>query len=201
MQWRRNKKRLTVCVLLFNEPFTVNVNVIPLFHHLLCLVCSFLSPQVGIDCVLQFDSFVAMVKSIQRIKTKTEFGLVWREEQKPVYQISFRRLLCIWKHEIDGSLQNVHNMFTTYTTHQCPEEITLSSTKAISHIYLWWRQSQIHNSQKYIIFSLHIQWQLVILIWLSCHLFALMICRFWTRIVAKVTKETFTEYSMILCCL
>lgn len=108
MQWRRNKKRLTVCVLLFNEPFTVNVNVIPLFHHLLCLVCSFLSPQVGIDCVLQFDSFVAMVKSIQRIKTKTEFGLVWREEQKPVYQISFRRLLCIWKHEIDGSLQNVY---------------------------------------------------------------------------------------------
>lgn len=77
-------------VLLFNEPFTVNVNVIPLFHHLLCLLCSFHSPQVGIDCVLQFGSFVAMVKRIQRIKTETEFGLVWREEKKLIYQISLK---------------------------------------------------------------------------------------------------------------
>lgn len=96
MQWRRNKKRRTVCVLLFNEPFTVNVNVISLFHHLLCLVCSFLSPQVGIDCVVQFDSFVAMVKRIQRIKTKTEFGFVWWEEEKLVYQISLKNKVVVF---------------------------------------------------------------------------------------------------------
>lgn len=99
------------------------------FHHLLFLLCSFLSPQVGIDCVLDWKmpvwQFCCYGKSIQRISKEIEFVLVWEEEEKTYISDFIKRtkyfsqlsgISCILKHEINGSSQNVHDM-STYVQH------------------------------------------------------------------------------------